>query len=100
MKAHNVELDEKDTYVYLAAYRYGVDVLSYTLDHLLSDNKAKAKLNETSIRQQVEEAKEEDKPLTEEEIKAETEKYFRMRRIEKLNFDLQQMYDKKEDKGL
>lgn len=91
IKAHELEQDEKDTYVHVAAYRYGVDVLTYSLDHILNGNKAKSTINEQSIRQQLHEKQEEDKPLTEEDIKRETELYFRQRRIEKLNFDLAQI---------
>lgn len=94
-KAHEVEMDEKDTYVYLAAYRYGVDVLHYTLDHIFNGKKAKSKITEKSIRQEIHETEEANRPLTEEEIIEETKKYFRQRQIDKLNFDLMQIEKQK-----
>lgn len=95
IKAHELELDEKDAYVHVSSWRYGVEVLSYTLDHLLNGSSAKSTVNEQSIRQQIHEKQEEDKPLTEEDIQRETELYFRQRRIDKLNFDLAQIQKSK-----
>ena len=93
--AHEIELDEKDMYVYLASCRYGIDVLSYTLDHAFNGNKARSKINEQSIRQLTHEQKEAERPLTQDEIIEATNEYFRQRRIEKLNFDLMQLEQKK-----
>lgn len=95
IKAHEVELDEKDAYIHVASYRYGVEVLTFALDHMLNGNKAKSQINEQSIRQQIHEEHEEDKPLTQEEIQRATEEYFRQRRIDKLNFDLAQIQNSK-----
>ena len=89
-KAHDLELDEKDTYVYMSAYRYGVDILTYTLDHLFSGNKSKAKLNEQSIRAYIHEQERAQRPLTQNEIIEETKKFFMQRKIDKINFDRMQ----------
>ena len=94
-KAHGLELDEKDNYIFLASYRYGVDVLQYTLDHMLHGNKAKSKPNEQSIRQYVHEQEEKNRPLTQEEIIEATKEYFRQRKIDKMNFDLMQLEKQK-----
>lgn len=94
-KAHDIELDEKDTYTYMSVYKYGVDALFYTLDHILSGNKAKSKINEKSIRQEVHEQEEANRPLTQEEIIEATNEYFRQRKIDKLNFDLMQIEKQK-----
>ena len=94
-KAHDIEMDEKDTYVYMATYRYGIDVLSYTLDHLLNGNKARTKINEQTIRAYVHEKEEAERLLTQEEIVEYTKEYFRQRQIDKLNFDLAQIEKQK-----
>lgn len=95
--AHEIELDEKDTYVHVAVYRYGVEALSYTIDHMLNGNKAKTKLNEQSLRAELHEKEKADRPLTQEEIKQYTNEYFRQRRIDKLNFDLAQIQKQKSE---
>lgn len=91
-KAHDLELDEKDTYVFLSAYKYGVEVLFYTLDHILNGSKAHSKLSEQSVRSAIHEKEEAEKPLTQEEIVEYTNEYFRQRKIDKLNFDLAQIH--------
>lgn len=96
-KANDLEWDIRDNYVFMAAYRYGIDALSYTLDHLLNGNKARTKLNEQTIRAVVHEKEEADRPLTQEEIIRYTEDYFRQRRIDKLNFDLAQKEKQKSE---
>lgn len=96
-KAHDIELDEKDSYIFMAAYRYGIDVLSYTLDHLLNGTKARTKINEQSIRAYVHEKEEAERPLTQEEIIEYTKEYFRQRKIDKLNFDLAQIEKQKSE---
>lgn len=94
-KAHDIELDEKDSYVYMSAYKYGVDALFYTLDHILHGKQAKSNLNEKSIRQLIREQEEANRPLTQEEIIEATNEYFRQRKIDKLNFDLMQIEKQK-----
>ena len=97
--AHEVELDEKDMYVYLASHRYGIEALAYTIDHALNGNKAKSKISDTSIREEAKAKQEAERPLTQEEIIEETKKYFRQRRIDKMNFDLMQLEKKKNQEG-
>lgn len=94
-KAHDLELDEKDAYVHLASYRYGIDVLLYALDHFMNGKKAKTKVNEQSLRAYVHEQEEQNRPLTQEEIVEATKEYFRQRKIDKMNFDLAQIEKKK-----
>ena len=89
-KAHDLELDEKDTYICLASYRYGIDALNYAIDHILHGNKAKSKINSQSIREYMHEQEQANRPLTQEEIIKYTKEYFRQRQIDKINFDLMQ----------
>ncbi len=93
--AHNIELDERDGYVYAATFRYGVNMLQYTLDHILNGNKARSEIDKETIRQTMKEQEEANKPLTQEEIIAETKAYFRQRKIDKLNFDLAKLQEEK-----
>lgn len=90
-KAHDLEWDERDTYIYLASYRYGIDILSYTLDNLMNGRKAKSKLQEQSLRAYAHEQEKANRPLTQEEIVEYTKEYFRQRQIDKMNFDLMQI---------
>ena len=88
-------MDEKDFYVHTASVAYGIDILGYTLDHILNGNKAKSKVEKLSIRQRVQEKQETLKPLTQDEIIEATKEYFRRRKIDKMNFDLAQIEKKR-----
>lgn len=95
--AHEVEMDEKDFYIHSASAVYGTDVIGYTLDHILNGNKAKSKVEKLSIRQKIQEQKEKNRPLTQDEIVEATKEYFRRRKIDKMNFDLAQIEKKRSE---
>ncbi len=87
LKAHKEELKEKDYLAWLSN-QYTLSAVSVAVEHCLAGRKAKSKYIEKPIMQEIEEKQQENKPLTEEEKKRQTEQLFLRLRIMGANFNL------------
>lgn len=87
LKAHEEELKEKDYLAWLSN-QYTLSAVSAAVEHCLAGRKAKSKYIEKPLMQEIEEKKQENKPLTEEEKKRQTEQLFLRLRIMGANFNL------------
>lgn len=87
LKMHKEELKEKDYLAWLQG-QYNLSAVSVAVEHCLAGRKAKSKYIEKPIMQEIEEKRQENKPLTEEEKKRQTEQLFLRLRIMGANFNL------------
>lgn len=86
-KAHREELKEKDCLAWMSN-QYTMSAVSVAVEHCIVGKKAKSKYIEKPIMQEIEEKQQENKPLTEEEKKRQTEQLFLKLRIMGANFNL------------
>jgi len=87
LKAHNEELKEQDFLAWLSNL-YTLSAVSVAVEHCLAGRKAKSKYIEKPLMQKIEEKQQENKPLTEEEKKKQTELLFTKLKIMGANFEL------------
>lgn len=87
LKAHTEELKEKDYLAWLSN-QYTLSAVSVAVEHCIAGRKAKSKYIEKPLMQEIEEKQQENKPLTEEEKKRQTEQLFLRLRIMGANFNL------------
>lgn len=86
LKAHEEELKEKDYLAWLSN-QYTLSAVSVAVEHCLAGRKAKSKYIEKPLMQEIEEKQQENKPLTDEEKKRQTEQLFLKLRIMGANFN-------------
>lgn len=87
LKAHREKLKEEDYLAWLANH-YTLSAVSVAVEHCIAGRKAKSKYIEKPLMQEIEEKQQENKPLTEEEKKRQTEQLFLRLRIMGENFNL------------
>lgn len=87
LKAHKEGLKEKDYLAWLQG-QYTLSAVSVAVEHCIAGRKAKSKYIEKPLMQEIEEKQQENKPLTEEEKKRQTERLFLRLRIMGANFNL------------
>lgn len=90
-KAHNIEIQEKDTISYITYGNYAISALMFSIEHCFSGRKARSKYIEKPITQQI---KEQNKPLSEEELQRQRELFVAKLEVMKANFELNQKGDK------
>lgn len=87
LKGHEEKIKEQDYMAWLSN-QYTLSAVSVAVEHCLAGRKAKSKYIEKPLMQEIEEKKKENKPLTEEEKKRQTEQLFLKLRIMGANFKL------------
>lgn len=87
LKAHKEELKEKDYLAWLSN-QYTLSAVSVAVEHCLAGKKAKSEYVKKPIMQEAEDKQTENKLLTEEDKKKQTEKLFMQLRIMGANFNL------------
>lgn len=87
LKAHEEKLKEKDFLAWLFN-QYTLSAVSVAVEHCLAGKKARSKYIEKPIMQEITEKQIENKPLTEEEKKKQTEQLFMKLRIMGANFNI------------
>lgn len=87
LKGHEEKIKEQD-YMAWISNQYTLSAVSVAVEHCLAGRKAKSKYIEKPIMQEIEEKQQENKPLTEEEKKRQTEQLFLRLRIMGANFNL------------
>lgn len=87
LKGHEEKIKEQDYLAWLFN-QYTMSAVSVAVEHCLAGKKAKSKYIEKPIMQKIEEKQEENRQLTEEEKKRQTEKLFMQLRIMGANFNL------------
>lgn len=87
IKGHEEKIKEQDYMAWLSN-QYTLSAVSVAVEHCLAGRKAKSKYIEKPIMQEIEEKQQENKPLTEEEKKRQTEQLFLRLRIMGANFNL------------
>ena len=86
LKGHEEKIKEQDYLAWLSN-QYTLSAVSVAVEHCLAGRKAKSKYIGRSFMQEIEEKQQEEKPLTEEEKKRQTEQLFLRLRIMGANFN-------------
>jgi hypothetical protein len=81
-KAHNISLEEMDTYIYTVCGRYIVSAVTVSVEHCLAGRKAQSKYIDEPIYEVVK-AKQ---PLTEEEKQREVDLFFARENARRVNW--------------
>lgn len=84
-EAYVIKRKEEDRIAWLQWGNYGVSALVFAIDHCLNGQKARSKYSEKPMMKEIEEN---NKPLTEEEIKRQRELFVAKLEIMKTNFEL------------
>lgn len=87
LKGYEEKIKEQDYMAWLSN-QYTMSAVSVAAEHCLAGRKAKSKYIEKPFMQEIEEKQQENKPLTEEEKKRQTEQLFLRLRIMGANFNL------------
>lgn len=86
-KAYRLQLQQQDSQLY-AMGMYALSAVSVAIEHNFAANKTKSKYIEKPFLQEIEKKKKENKELTDEEKKQQTEQLFMQLRIMGANFNL------------